>query len=186
MTEQPKYTSEGLPVITRETFDALRSDYTDITADKEDLRRSMQRENPLIWAYVERTDVAIEDRGFPEDVGTSASFYMLTIYGLLRRQAEANKLEDKIGEGLPVITIESYNALARDLKEKTIGFEDQLVRIVGENLWVMEYFERAKYDMEHRAFPENARNGVLISMLRVYELLRRQAEANKWERKFKI
>lgn len=176
MTEQPKYTSEGLQVITR--------DYKYSTADKEDLRRIVQRENPLIWAFVERTERAMEDKGFSEDVTESASFYMLTVYGILRRQAEANKLEYEIDEELPVITVDSYNASARDVKENTIGIEDLIARIGAENPWVMEHFERANYDMEHRAFPENARQGIIRSVVRVYELLRRQAEANKWERMF--
>ena len=95
MTALPKYTPGGLPIVTQETANMLARDLTGANpiSDK-DLAAIIYAENRFITTYISLTVLDVQRRGASKDVVQATKLGMLNVYELLRRQADANKLEE--------------------------------------------------------------------------------------------
>ena len=98
-----KYTSKGLPVVSKETLDAYTKSGSEV-GEEEHLRlikgnhERIKQENPIIKQLLDDfVKVAAEEIG---DLGVARTLIYLgatETYAILGAQAEANKLEEKLG-----------------------------------------------------------------------------------------
>jgi|TARA_Y100000310_G_C20257529_1_gene612065 hypothetical protein len=92
---KPKHTQEGLPMVTQDIANLLARDLVGQNPiSNEDLITRIDTENPIITKYILGTASNIQQIGVPRDVVQEAILGMLNVYELLRRQADANKLEE--------------------------------------------------------------------------------------------
>lgn len=91
----PKQTQEGLPIVTQDIANLLARDLVGQNPiSNEDLITKIDTDNPIITKYILGTASNIQQRGVPSGVVQEAILGMLNVYELLRRQADANKLEE--------------------------------------------------------------------------------------------
>ncbi len=96
------YTKDGLPVVSEETIKAMSNLDSDFYLDINDIKdlRIILREKPNLGLFLE--DIKDHVRSH---YGISADFILLglaagakIVYGSLRKQAAANKLERELGQ----------------------------------------------------------------------------------------
>jgi hypothetical protein len=97
--EQPKHTSEGLPIVTKETIGAFPFMLGKRVVSEKEALSALERitnDNPELGKFITTTMVELEKRMGAE----YASGYLTGAFGayeLLRRQGEANNLKEQFG-----------------------------------------------------------------------------------------
>ena len=103
MNNNPKYTNEGLPIVSEETIDiylrdiSIRSD--EISSKMLAIRcvdligTQLEQENPLLYLMEQ-----LQITDYTKTELDAYRFGFASAYGLLRRQAEINKLEERSSE----------------------------------------------------------------------------------------
>ncbi|MBI2659181.1 hypothetical protein HYX05_03745 [Candidatus Woesearchaeota archaeon] len=98
MTEQPRYTIEGLPVLVSEIMDAMKRDLATGRVTPQHIIKRIKEQNPFVVQYANAVMVILEGKGVPADIAFQASLEgVLFTYEMLRKQAEANKLTKQYG-----------------------------------------------------------------------------------------
>ena len=94
-----KYTSEGLPIVSKATVETLGQEANLKEFNFEELSRRILKENPEVWNFIERNTLGFF-KGYKgkkiSDYGALVSL-PVGVYELLKRQAEANKLNKQYG-----------------------------------------------------------------------------------------
>ncbi|MAG16231.1 hypothetical protein CMO88_04170 [Candidatus Woesearchaeota archaeon] len=97
-----EYTPEGLPVVTEAT---MRSYIRDLTRDglegnkplMNGMRETFERDNEELVKYTETVDELLQNSGVPKEITWQVVGFMTGMYEIMRRQAEADKLENQLG-----------------------------------------------------------------------------------------
>lgn len=91
---EPKYTPDGLPVVTEQTYESTISSIgKDLRLNESlgaELIRKIKRENPFINQVLENLVKTLGECDFVDGVNLG----LISAYELLRRQSEANKLNE--------------------------------------------------------------------------------------------
>lgn len=97
---KPKYTPEGLPILTKETLDMHFVEEKKLDRESDDgLLKVMERrakeifdENPVLEEALDRFCREYNFEGMDKVCAQAAGVY---VYQLMKRQAEVNRLEEK-------------------------------------------------------------------------------------------
>lgn len=97
-----RQTPDGLPVLQEGILDVLQRDSRQYASEKktqkflEDIKRRIEHENPLYLEEIKRHARDTLSNGLSQDVAIGIIIGAETGYELLRRQAEANKLNEEL------------------------------------------------------------------------------------------
>jgi hypothetical protein len=210
---KPKYTPEGLYVVTQEVIDVFNRDLSkrhsegldsQIDFHQEFGERILKEDKDAgtffaLIDYIMEDDPENLDEDFEEINGRNLDAYMLNgaafMYEILRRQAETYKMEGyqisdpekKTKSGLYILDEDTIGIFFRDFQQRIYegqeslsSFEDEILRrISSDNPHLYGYFrERIEQgNLEQVIFFQGAAF--------MYEILRRQAEANQLEKTIK-
>ena len=94
-----KYTSEGLPIVSKATVETLGQEANLKEFNFEELGRQILKENPEVWNFIERKTLGFFKRYKGKKISDYGALVSLPVgvYELLKRQAEANKLNKQYG-----------------------------------------------------------------------------------------
>jgi len=96
MTEQPKYTRERIPILTKDISDVFARDLALGRVKDTELIARINAENPLIAQYIGIFVENLRRRGLDLTAAREVAKGLIYQYEMLRRQGEAYRLEDSV------------------------------------------------------------------------------------------
>ncbi len=187
---KPKYTKEGLPVVSEANYKSLVHILQKEMRHKffgDDFSEKLKKENSFIHSALDAVLREYGECDYPDGV----AFGIMFTYELLRRQGGANQLDRVLDaiqytrSGLPHIAAEGVAAFGQKMSQKELVDDPSLLQKIlsddGQNSHVYEVF-RALLDHSRNKDERRTINNIIFGAYVMYAFLKRQGGANQLEK----